>query len=224
MRSLLAPLIVGGALFAGGLVYAQQANPQNLPDPLAGVPAPGELPDPLGELLPPEEEAPPTAAPVAPPADPALTARENQASTEVAAQVAEEVAPEDLAPPPPPPPPLKRPRHQTAVLQAVDKVTAETLRFEAKVGQPVRYKTLVFTLRACETTADDENYSDQLAHVEVTSQPKAVSGRERPAARQVFRGWMSASSAGLNPLEHPVYDAWLIACKVSTPVKTEATE
>ena len=29
----------------------------------------------------------------------------------------------------------------------------------------------------------------------------------------IFRGWMFASSPALNPLEHPVYDVWVIACK-----------
>ena len=29
----------------------------------------------------------------------------------------------------------------------------------------------------------------------------------------IFRGWMFASSPALNPLEHPVYDVWVIDCK-----------
>jgi len=28
----------------------------------------------------------------------------------------------------------------------------------------------------------------------------------------IFRGWMFASSPALNPLEHPVYDVWVISC------------
>jgi len=35
--------------------------------------------------------------------------------------------------------------------------------------------------------------------------------------KQAFKGWMYASSPGLNPLEHPVYDAWLIACRTAAP-------
>ena len=50
-------------------------------------------------------------------------------------------APKPKAPPPGPPLPVRSP---AAVLQALDKVTAETMRFEAPVGQPVRYKSLVF--------------------------------------------------------------------------------
>ena len=112
------------------------------------------------------------------------------------------------------PPPLKpRVRHTTAILQAVDKVTAESLRFEAEVGKPVRYKTLVFTLRACETEAEDEPVRESAAHLQITSRPAARPGRVQPEAAQVFRGWMFGSSPGLNPFEHPIYDAWLVGCK-----------
>ena len=54
------------------------------------------------------------------------------------------------------PDPQKRPRYAGAILQAVDKVTAESVRFEAPIGQPVRYKGLIYMVKACETTADDE--------------------------------------------------------------------
>jgi hypothetical protein len=116
-----------------------------------------------------------------------------------------------------PPEPLKRPRYAVAVLQALDKVTAETVRFEAPVNQPVRYKTLIFTVHACETTAPDETALDAIAHVEIDSQPKGPEGAAQPPSRQVFRGWMYASSPGLNLFQNPIYDAWLIACKTVTP-------
>jgi hypothetical protein len=115
------------------------------------------------------------------------------------------------------PPQKPRPRHTAAIVQAVDKVTAETLKFEVEVGKPVRYKTLVFTLRACETEAEDEPVSESAAHLQITSQPKGQPGRVQPEAAQVFRGWMFASSPGLNPFEHPVYDAWLVGCKAPPP-------
>ena len=119
-----------------------------------------------------------------------------------------------------PAPTVARPRHTGALLQAVDKVTAETLRFEVKVGKPVRYKTLVFTVRACETEASDELIKESAAHVTITSQPKAQPGRVLPDPAQVYRGWMFASSPGLNPFEHPVYDAWLVACTPTPPSAT----
>ncbi|MEO1161288.1 MAG: DUF2155 domain-containing protein, partial [Pseudomonadota bacterium] len=31
--------------------------------------------------------------------------------------------------------------------------------------------------------------------------------------RRIFSGWMLAESPGLNAVEHPVYDVWLIGCR-----------
>lgn len=111
--------------------------------------------------------------------------------------------------------PQKRLRHRAAVIQAVDKITAESLRFEARVGRPVRYKGLVFTVRACETTAPDEPMKDAIAYLEVRAEPKTQT--EATPSRRIYRGWMYASSPSLHPLEHGVYDAWLIACRDSAP-------
>jgi hypothetical protein len=33
----------------------------------------------------------------------------------------------------------------------------------------------------------------------------------------VFHGWMFATSPALHPFQHPVYDAWLIACMAAAP-------
>ncbi|HLK23056.1 MAG TPA: DUF2155 domain-containing protein [Caulobacteraceae bacterium] len=115
-----------------------------------------------------------------------------------------------------PPPAMKRPRYQAAVIQALDKVTAETLRFEAPINRPIRYKNLIFVVRACETTAPDEGFTDAASYVEIDSQPLPPD-RPPPAPRQVFRGWMFANAPGVDPFEHPVYDAWLIACKTDAP-------
>ncbi|MDR3509848.1 MAG: DUF2155 domain-containing protein [Caulobacteraceae bacterium] len=112
--------------------------------------------------------------------------------------------------------PLKRPRYAIAVIQALDKVSAETLRFEAPVNQPIRYKSLVFIVRACETTASDETITDAAAHVEIISQPMGPDEKPKPG-KSVFKGWMFSNSPGLNLFQHPVYDAWLIACKTATP-------
>ena len=151
-------------------------------------------------------------APAPPPAD---------AAPETADQSDADVVPESGAPPPrpaaaKPAAPMKRPRYAIAVLQALDKVTAETVRFEAPVDRPVRYKSLIFTVSACETTAPDEDQSDAAAYVQVISQPKTAAATPAPA-KQVFRGWMFANAPGLHLFQHPVYDAWLIACKTVSP-------
>jgi hypothetical protein len=203
-------LILGGAVVcAVGAATWGQAQPPS--DPIDQV---------LQSGAPPANKLPPKLKPdaVTPDKGPAA------ASVAAAPEAPDEDNPEvDSAAPPSkaaaakPVEPMKRPRYRVAVLQALDKVTAETVRFEAPVNQPVRYKNLIFTVHACETTAPDEADLDAVAHVEIDNQPKGPDGAAPPPARQVFRGWMFASSPGLNLLENPIYDAWLIACKDATP-------
>ena len=123
-------LAVLASLAAGGIAAAQPAPlPVIEPPPQAAA----------------TEEAPPINVPTpAPLAVPAISEKE-------------------VAPAPPPPAaitkpagvPIRRARYDVAVLEALDKVTAESLRFEAAVGRPVRYKSLIFTVKACERSAPD---------------------------------------------------------------------
>ena len=75
---------------------------------------------------------------------------------------------------------VRRARYNVAVLQALDKVTAETLRFEAAVGRPVRWKGLVFTVRACERSAPNEPIEDSIVYLTIDSQPRPQPGRPSP--------------------------------------------
>lgn len=113
----------------------------------------------------------------------------------------------------PPAVPGLRQRRPIAVIQAVDKTTAETMRFEVEVGgRPVRFgRTLIFKARACEVSAPDELTEDAIAYLEVGVQARGIAAPTE--ARQVFKGWMFASSPGVSGLQHPVYDAWVVGCK-----------
>ncbi len=147
---------------------------------------------------------PPEAAPtIAPPISTDNTIESNESADDDA------VAASPAVPP-------VRPRYTTAVLQALDKVTAETLRFEAKVGEPVRYKDLVITVHDCEANAPNEAPKDSIVQMDVQYQPAVLSGGAG-AVRQVFRGWMFAASPGLHPFTNPIYDVWVIACKTPAP-------
>jgi hypothetical protein len=189
---------------AAGLVSAQPAPtaPSSGPAPAAPV-----APVPIQPVAPvAAEEAPPIDVPTPQPmVVPPISSKEVEAAP--AAKAAAAIPPE----------PVRRARYDVAVIQAIDKVTAESLRFEAAVGRPIRYKSLVFTVRACERSAPDERVEDSVVYLTVDSQPRPAPGKPAPPARQAFRGWMYASSPALNPLEHPVYDAWLITCRAAAP-------
>ncbi|WP_428149419.1 DUF2155 domain-containing protein [Brevundimonas sp.] len=107
--------------------------------------------------------------------------------------------------------PVPRQRRRVAIIEAIDKITAESMRFEVEVGgRPVRFnQSLIFTARACEVSAENELVSDAIAYIDVTLQPKAVGA----APRQIFRGWMFSSTPALSGLQHPIYDAWVVGCK-----------
>ncbi len=153
---------------------------------------------------PPPEAVPPSSAPALTP-PPTVLLPESAASD----------APPASSAPPKPVEPAKPVRRAAAIIQALDKVTAETLRFEAPVNQPVRYKDLVFIVHVCEDGAEGQRGA--AAHMEIDSQPRPAPGRAAAPSRQVFKGWMFANAPGLHPFEHPVYDAWLIACKAASP-------
>ena len=187
-------LAVLSGLAVAGLTQAQTVA---VPGPATGAPT---VPPVMSSPGP--TETPPAESPVeTPAAKPA--ASEAPATTAKAPEV-----------------PAKRARYDVAVIQALDKVTAESVRFEAAVGKPVRYKTLIFTVKACERSASEEAMEDSMVYMIVDSQPRAAPGKPTPPARQSFRGWMYASSPGLNPLQHPVYDAWLITCRAAAPPKS----
>lgn len=107
--------------------------------------------------------------------------------------------------------PARRQRRKFAIIQAIDKVTAESMKFEVEVGgRPVRFnRNLIFAARACEVTTPDELTEDAIAYIDVSLQPR---GRET-SARQIFRGWMFASSPSVSGVQNPYYDAWVVGCK-----------
>jgi hypothetical protein len=203
------PLLFGAALVAltlggVGLVSAQQGDaPVAVPiAPVDHLPAAAPAAKPAAA----SSAAPVSAATDTVPTPPDATDAEADDSDDAAPSSAPHLVE-----------PAKRPRYAIAVMQALDKVSAETLRFEVPINQPVRYQSLIFIVRACETNAPDEPVREAAAHVEIISQPTGPDGGAAPPGRRVFRGWMYANAPGVDLLQHPVYDAWLIACKTAAP-------
>lgn len=93
-----------------------------------------------------------------------------------------------------------------AVLQGLDKITARIYTFEAPVDQTIGFGTLKVTVKACHKRPP-EYPPESAAFLEILEQ------RPEQQANALFQGWMFASSPGLNPLEHPVYDVWVIDCR-----------
>lgn len=206
-RRLIGVIAAGLTLAAGSLALVEAQTAETPPA------APTEAPP---EEAPPEAVELPNGASMQPIPD---NAGANIRPSDGAAQgpVRLELPPLRIIEPGEPIPPPPRTRAPIAILQALDKVTAQTIRFAAPVGQPVRYENLVFTVRACEATTQNTAAPEAAVYLEILSQPRPRPGYPTPPTRQIYRGWMFATSPGLHPLEHPVYDAWVIGCSTSAP-------
>lgn len=203
MRRFAALALAGVVLALGaGWVVSAQTNESTPPvGETSGGPAPPGVPV---IQAPPEPATPPV---VSPPASNSAVTEDNTATNAPAKPVV-------AAKPPPPVTPVRSP---AAVLQALDKVTAETIRFAAPVNQRIRYKNLVFTVKACESTGLDGPEPQFSAYVLINLQPPPVAGQAPPTSKQIYHGWMFSNSPGLHPLQHPIYDAWLISCSAAVP-------
>lgn len=106
------------------------------------------------------------------------------------------------------------PGWDVAVFRGLDKVTARVWLFEAPINQPVMFGRFEVTVRRCNKQPPEET-PNTTAFVQVDER-QLSKGAEAEIIR-VFNGWMFASSPGLNAVEHPVYDVWLIDCKMAEP-------
>ena len=99
---------------------------------------------------------------------------------------------------------------EQVVMQGLDKVTARVSTFEATIDELVSFGALRIVVRKCERTRPEEP-PESSAFLDIY---EARPG-EPPA--DLFHGWMFASSPALSALEHPVYDVWVLECKMRTP-------
>jgi hypothetical protein len=100
---------------------------------------------------------------------------------------------------------------QRAVVRGLDKVTGHARDYTLAIGRPARIGSLEVIARACSKNAPEETPEVRI-YVEVFDHPPAREGEESER-REIFHGWMFASSPGLNALDHPTYDIWAIDCR-----------
>jgi hypothetical protein len=108
----------------------------------------------------------------------------------------------EAAPSPPPAPPQGGTQ---LMMRGLDKITGRPTNITAQIGKPANFATLTITARFCYSTPASET-PETAAFVQIEDH------RPDQPARRIFSGWMYASSPGLNGVEHPLYDVWVISC------------
>jgi hypothetical protein len=107
-------------------------------------------------------------------------------------------------------PPEQKIVNQTAVFSALDKITGRIITFDAAINETVQFGPLQVTPRVCYTRppTETQNTTGFVEVDEITLKSEI---------RRIYTGWMFASSPGLHAVEHPIYDVWLIDCKMTPP-------
>ncbi len=93
-----------------------------------------------------------------------------------------------------------------AVVRTLDKITARVRDVDAPVGVPVMFGSFEILVQTCNRHPPEEA-PETSAFIQITEH------RLDGSLVQIFSGWMFASTPSLNPVEHPVYDVWLIDCR-----------
>jgi hypothetical protein len=100
---------------------------------------------------------------------------------------------------------------QRAVIRGLDKVTGQARDYTLTIGRSARIGSLDVIVRTCSKSAPEET-PEVAIYVEVFDNPPAREGEESER-REIFHGWLFASSPGLSAVDHPTYDIWAIDCR-----------
>lgn len=96
-------------------------------------------------------------------------------------------------------------------LRALDKITARTQTFTARIGETVQFDSLFINVKTCQKAPPIEE-PESAAFLQIWQMnPKSEE------SEWVFSGWMFASSPALSPMDHAVYDVWVLDCAGERP-------
>jgi len=93
---------------------------------------------------------------------------------------------------------------------ALDKITAKTSNIGLLLGETKKFGLLEIKALKCgnvKSPKESQQELGQAAYIQVKDLSDNLSNKVF-----VFNGWTFSSGTTLNPLDHPVYDLWLVDC------------
>ena len=94
-----------------------------------------------------------------------------------------------------------------AKIQILDKITAKVQTLTLEVNNSFQFESLNIEVFACFKKPPEEipeNFVLLKIYDSINKKEKKI----------IYQGWMISSSPATTPLEHPIYDIWLIDCKI----------
>ena len=89
---------------------------------------------------------------------------------------------------------------------ALDKITAKTTKIDIVLGETKNFGLLQIKAIRC-GKINTSNETSEAAYIQV----KDISDNQIEKIF-VFNGWTFSSNPSLRPIDHPVYDLWLVGC------------
>jgi len=90
---------------------------------------------------------------------------------------------------------------------ALDKITAKTSNINLFLGETKKFGLLEIKALKC-GNVESQSENGQAAYIQVKDLSDNLNNQVF-----VFNGWTFSSNTTLNPLDHPIYDFWLIGCE-----------
>ena len=92
-------------------------------------------------------------------------------------------------------------------LIGLDKITAKTIPIKIKLGETAKFGLLEIKALKCGVSNNSEKRNDSVAYLQV----KDVSENQNEKIF-IFNGWTFSSNPSLAPIDHAIYDIWLVSC------------
>ena len=93
-------------------------------------------------------------------------------------------------------------------LIGLDKITAKTKPIKIKLGESAKFGILEIKALKCGISNNPKNKNNSVAYLQV----RDVSENQNEKVF-IFNGWTFASSPSLTPIDHAIYDIWLVGCE-----------
>ena len=95
----------------------------------------------------------------------------------------------------------------SAVLQVLEKISAQISTMEIAIGEKKRYGSLIIEIFDCKKRPPEEIPEDfVLMRIMEEVSPNNF--------KRAFQGWMLSSSPTVAPFENPTYDVWVKECNI----------
>ena len=95
--------------------------------------------------------------------------------------------------------------YETATVRLLDKITAKSILADIKLNESYHFGSLDIKIYKC--------WNAPLAQRPESKMLLEISETKNEDKKQIFFGWLFASSPSISSLEHPIYDITAIKCK-----------